>query len=371
MKDALAERLLATVMNWKEEDVARERPDLQAMAAYKYDEYRQFSPGMRFVESFALWLNQFESHEERAIAYDFVKKRLVFCSSAEMYHLVSMAYKDYVRPYLLQKTAIEAGLSRWSVGPAARLEAFAVRERRCLFLGLSDGARMDAFRRLNSNLSHEQVRHSHELSDERVEELLSKLSEGLKVVLSKEPPIELTTFRTLVLLDDFSGSGYSYLRKKKEGEFKGKLAALCSNVRNPDHMLSKLVATDGLEVVVVLYMATEKAAGTIRTLLQEMLVPMKIEFEVFVVFPLSESVTLSPSTAREFGKLIEKYYDDANETPSTKLGGTDLRYGFGACGLPLILNHNTPNNSLALLWAEGTTMKALFQRVSRFKKEKV
>lgn len=51
MKDALAERLLAAVMNWKEEDVARERPDLQAMAAYKYDEYRQFSPGMRFVES--------------------------------------------------------------------------------------------------------------------------------------------------------------------------------------------------------------------------------------------------------------------------------------------------------------------------------
>ena len=38
MKDALAERLLAAVMNWKEEDVARERPDLQAMAAYKYDE---------------------------------------------------------------------------------------------------------------------------------------------------------------------------------------------------------------------------------------------------------------------------------------------------------------------------------------------
>src|SRR5258708_35909123 len=220
MKDALAERLLATVMNWKEEDVARERPDLQAMAAYKYDEYRQFSPGMRFVESLALWLNQFETHEERAVAYDFVKKKLVFCSSAEMYHLVAMAYKDYVRPYLLQKTALEAGLSRWSVETAARLENFAVRERRCLFLGLSDGARMDAFRRLNPNLSTEQVRHSHELSDERVDELLSKLSGALKEAVGKEAPPELATFRTLVLLDDFSGSGYSYLRKK-EGEFKG------------------------------------------------------------------------------------------------------------------------------------------------------
>lgn len=370
MKDALAERLLAAVMNWKEEDVARERPDLQAMAAYKYDEYRQFSPGMRFVESLALWLNQFETQQERAIAYDFVKEKLVFCSSAEMYHLVAMAYKDFVRPYLLQKTAAEAGLSRWSVGPAARLQEFSVRERRCLFLGLSDGARMDAFRRLNPNLSTEQVRHSHELSDERVEVLIKKLGDRLKEILGKEPPTELTTFRTLVLLDDFSGSGYSYLRKEK-GEFDGKLAALCLNVRDPDHILSKLVATDGLEVVVVLYMATEKAAGTIRELLREMLAPMKIDFAVFVVFPLAESVTLSASTSGEFGKLIEKYYDDANETPSTKLGGTDLRYGFGSCGLPLILNHNTPNNSIALLWANGTSMKALFQRVSRFKKEKV
>ena len=117
---------------------------------------------------------------------------------------------------------------------------------------------MDAFRRLNPNLSTEQVRHSHELSDERVDELLNKLGDALKEALGREPPPEVATFRTLVLLDDFSGSGYSYLRKKA-GEFKGKLAVLCSNVRNPEHILSKLVATDGVEVVVVLYMATEKA----------------------------------------------------------------------------------------------------------------
>jgi hypothetical protein len=84
MRDVLAERLLARVMNWKPEDVARERPDLQEMATYKYDEYQQFSPGMRFVESLALWLNQFKSFEERGTAYEFVKKRLVFLSSAEV-----------------------------------------------------------------------------------------------------------------------------------------------------------------------------------------------------------------------------------------------------------------------------------------------
>jgi hypothetical protein len=72
MRDILAERLLARVMEWGIEDVARERPDLQALAAFKYDEYQQFSPGMRFLESLAVWLNQFESREERELAYDFV-----------------------------------------------------------------------------------------------------------------------------------------------------------------------------------------------------------------------------------------------------------------------------------------------------------
>lgn len=370
MKDALAERLLAQVMSWKEEDVARERPDLQAMAAYKYDEYRQFSPGMRFVESLALWLDQFKTQEERGVAYEFVKSRLIFCSSAEMYHLVAMAYKDYVRPYLLQKTAVEAGLGRWAVGSAAKLRDFDVRERRCLFLGMSDGARMDAFRRLNPNLSNEQVRHSHELSDERVGDLLKKLSDALEVVLGKKPEDHLVTFRTLVLLDDFSGSGYTYLRKSKD-QFEGKLATLCSNVRNSENKLSELVTKDGLEVVVVLYMATERAAVSIRELLKEMLDPMKIESSVFVVFPIAESIALTASNSGAFGELIKVYYDDSNETPSTKLGKTDLRFGFGGCGLPLVLHHNTPNNSISLLWAGGSSTRPLFQRVSRFKKERV
>ena len=65
MRDQLAERLLARVMAWSPEDVARERPVLQAMAAYKYDEYQQFSPGMRFVESLALTLSRLKRLPKR------------------------------------------------------------------------------------------------------------------------------------------------------------------------------------------------------------------------------------------------------------------------------------------------------------------
>ena len=56
MRDILAEKLLVRVMNWNEEEVSRERPFLQAMATFKYDEYQQFAPGMKFIESLAMWL---------------------------------------------------------------------------------------------------------------------------------------------------------------------------------------------------------------------------------------------------------------------------------------------------------------------------
>lgn len=370
MKDALAERLLAEVMSWSPQDVARERPDLQAMAEYKYDEYRQFSPGMRFVESLASWLDQFETLAERQVAYEFIKKKMIYCSSAEMYHLVAMAYEDWVKPYLLRKTAVEAGLSPWQVGSIAKTRAFAIRQRRCLFLGLSDGARIDAFRRQNPFLSHEQIRHSHEIPDERATELLKKLEEGLEAIPDGKPSKEELTFRTLVLLDDFSGSGFSYLRKEKD-VWKGKLAKVYEGLIDQKHDYSKLVTLPNLEFIVVLYMATEKAVATIKSALEEVWKPLGVESEVFVVFPLSEGVSLTSQSAGAMDGLIQKYYDDENKTPSTDLGGTDLRYGFGACGLPLILSHNTPNNSIGLLWADGSKMRALFQRVSRHKKERV
>src|ERR1700730_2310167 len=109
MKDATAEKLLAHLLQWGPQDVARERPVLQAMASYKYDEYQQFSAGMRFVESLARWLDQFKSAEEKQIAYDFVKHKLLFCSSREMNHLVGVAYPDHIRPFLLRRTAASLG----------------------------------------------------------------------------------------------------------------------------------------------------------------------------------------------------------------------------------------------------------------------
>jgi len=210
MRDALAERLLVRVMKWTAEDVAREWPRLQAIATYKYDEYQKYAPGMRFIESFALWLNQFTSDDHKRTAYDFVMNKLIFCSSAEMNHLVSVAYPDHIRPLLLQSTAMDLGIEPWRVGRVAGSLDFKVRQRRCLFLGLSDGARTDQFRRANQeNLSHEQIYQTYEIASDRVDSLRKKLCSDLARLLGEDVPAHLRTCRTIVLLDDFSASGMS------------------------------------------------------------------------------------------------------------------------------------------------------------------
>src|SRR5262245_2298245 len=105
MRDELAEGLLAKVMGWSDEEKAKERPILQDLARYKYDEYQQYAPGRRFIESLALWLRQFATNAERRIAYDFVRKRVCFISSAEMRHLVELAFPVVIRPLLIEKAA--------------------------------------------------------------------------------------------------------------------------------------------------------------------------------------------------------------------------------------------------------------------------
>ena len=78
-----------------------------------------------------------------------------------------------------------------------------------------------------------------------------------------------------------------------------------------------------------------------------------------------------------FIALTRAYYDPAIRTSHTDVGGVDdLGLGYGGCALPLVLEHNTPNNSVALLWAEteggmrdgglqAPSMRPLFRRRQR------
>lgn len=367
MKDALAEKLLAHVMQWGPEQVARERPYLQAMAAYKYDEYQQFSPGMRFVESLARWLSQFRSATERQVAFEFVKSRLLFVSAAEMNHLAETAYPDCVRPILLRRAADAIPASRFHVGRIAASPEFRRVQRQCLFLGLSDGARIDVFRRANRELSTEQIVLTHELAATRVGDLLEALAKDLGG--AAEETVGGPRFRTIVLIDDFSASGTSYyaLKPKADGTLSGKIAKFRRRLLHASDPLAGLVDTSDLHVIVLLYVATEHAQRYLTDRSREVWGDVACGVEVVQLVP--EHVRLTPDKEDPLAGIIRDYYDPSVFDEHLEKGGTkDARYGYAAGGLPLVLHHNTPNNSIALLWSyEGRAVCGLFPRVQRHK----
>jgi len=45
--------------------------------------------------------------------------------------------------------------------------------------------------------------------------------------------------------------------------------------------------------------------------------------------------------------LCENHYSEEFEDEHTG----SIEFGYDACGLPLVLHHNTPNNSIYLLWS--------------------
>lgn len=367
MKDALAEKLLAHILEWTPEDVARERPILQAMAAFKYDGYEQFSPGMRFVESLARWLSQFDS-ADRLAAYNFVKTRLVYCSPEEMTHLVETAYADHIRPFLLQKVAQEQTLNPHHVGAIAETEAFRIRQRQCLFLGLSDGARIDAFRRANRDLDHEQIWQTHELSTPRVKELVEKLTFQVRKIRNANGDTQYR-FRTIVLLDDFSASGSSYYMPKPDGTIGGKVAKFFNALMDDREDLAALVAEDDFDVFILLYVATEQALEHLQTYSQKLWGDRNVQCVVQAIQHLPPSIRIARDGDDAFRGLVDKYYDHSVFDSHIEKGGApDAKYGYADCGLPVVLHHNSPNNAIALLWSyDDRTVRGLFPRVRRHK----
>jgi len=397
MRDALAERLLAQVMEWTPEDVARERPILQAMAAFKYDEYQQFSPGMRFVESLALWLGQFANNQERQIAYDFIKNRLVFLSDGELSHLVSVAYQDFIRPMLIKHTSAKLAIPDRLIAKIVKSVEFRALRRQCLFLGLSDGARIDAFRRGNADLTHEQIWHTYEFTPEKAKDMQDELKNDIEDISGESLNTSDIKFRKVFLLDDFSGSGMSCLRRKNgedrfsgiiakfykqiilrclrrknDGDrFSGKIAKFYKQIMLKGSGLSNLIDIEDLYIGVVIYVATDKARLHLEKMLRELLNGQNIEWGIHVVQTLDGSFSLRDSSDSDFLRLTDVYYDSDVEDEHTRKGGSDVKRGFAGCSLPLVLTHNTPNNSVFLLWAnpESYKIRGLFPRISRHRSE--
>lgn len=360
MNRGLALRLLERVMDWDDATIRRESEWLDLMCRAKYDSYRAFQAGIRFVESLADWLQQFK-REDRQIAYDYVRQNLVFISVQEIQHLVARFYPEVVAPILTAAVAGELGVAPWLVWKHPSAETnFADKLRRTLFLGLSDGARMDTLRRLNERLiSNEQIALAPHVSESKWQ----SMSKELKKVQGPD-----AQFDQIFLIDDFVGSGTTLLRKREAG-WEGKLQKFWTDHNN---LVGTLISPQW-SVWVHHYIASSQAVDAIEQNQASAAKEKGKEWYPHVGFTyglrLPGELRLAESSP--VWPLTLNYYDAAIETASMKEGGEHAMQGFAKCGLPLILEHNTPNNSTSLLWAETAggdkahSMRALFRRRNR------
>lgn len=361
MRTALAERLLIEIMGWDTTRIREERPLIQALSSFKYNEYQQFSIGTRFTESLVKWLEQFETLQEKEDAYKFLKERLIFISNDQMLHLVSTTFSDKINPFLISKAASVLDISPYLKNQIVNSAEYNKVIRTSLFIGLSDGSRIDQLRR-HCGLDNEQVIPTYQINEDKVTDMLGELQ--------KKYPGEKYT--TVFLVDDFTASGTSYFRVESGVNRKGKIFKTLRDIFTPevkDSHLDKLIATDTMiDIRIIFYIATEEAVAK----LNDEILKWKEEnrfnfnFKIEVIQMIEDDLKISRERDKAFYDLSEKYISsDIVDEHFQKAKHKKYFLGYNECALPLILVHNTPNNSLPLLWWTSKGSTALFPRVTR------
>ncbi len=360
MKYELAESILKEVMvNWKEDRVAEELNDIQVIAEIKYDDYQQYTYGMRYVESLGLWLRQF-APEDRETAYRFVKAKLIYISDAEMLHLVECSYTLKMKEYLLNDAKDFCKKAKIN-NVEEKKHIYNKLRRQSLFLGLSDGAHIDFFRRRNSQLSNEQVFVHYDFSEEKASDMLKELRKDLG-----DENIKFTSF---FLIDDFSASGKSYIRRDKKG-WHGKIHKFFEQLEKV------LYNTDNIKIHLLTYVSTEKALQYMRDNVREYFTNKNVTNVTFTIDTIQLVTPLDMDSEAELNQLLKKNYDErirsgkkSFEDKHFEVGEGKVPYwGFADCALPVVLFHNTPNDSFPVLWYSwGDSVNALFPRVTRHK----
>ncbi len=361
-------------MKWPNDGTAtREYEWLRLMAATKYDGYSDFRAGSRFIENLAVWLKQFEP-TDRQYAYDFIKNRLVYISGAEMQRIIEAFVPEIVTPYLRRLAAERVGIAPHEVwGNKDGVKTFRQLLRRSIFVGLSDGARIDLLRRANAHLlSQEQIVPMMNVDKKKWEDLGNKLQsvEGTDA-----------RFDHVYLIDDFTASGTTFIRQVGD-EWKGKLKKFNDLVREARKVAEEAGTLFPISKDYTIHIHHYVSTTQAKEALHERIGAANEDWQErdYNGINSSEGMLLPPTFKLCSGndgpilELCEKYYDPELYTHLQKhcdeTGQKDMKLGYANCALPLVLEHNTPNNSIPLLWAEttseqGHSMRPLFRRRDR------
>jgi hypothetical protein len=340
-------------MDWDTTQVRHQLGELQTLAGIKYDEYGNFGPGAKFIESLAGWLNQFPMGR-RQLALDFVLDELVFISETQMTHLISLVPTEVIASELRARVAESTGIPAYRIHAMEEHPDYKRLRRASLIIGASDGARLDQLRRA-SRLSHEQFLQGPAATPDQIKPLAKELAKQLDKSGAEHAP-----FQHVFFVDDFSGSGRTLIRDTDKG-VKGKLLRLHEDLAK--------AAEDGyvkpdVAGTIVLYCASEQAELHVQSNLD------KAGLDGWIVratqtFPNALRVS---DTNSEMVALSQDHYDPATEDQH-KEGPVPI--GYSDCALPLVLAHNTPNNSICPLWMDtrdkpdSKKRKALFPRYER------
>jgi len=419
VKRDLALRLLQSILPGLIDEgvVANLFRELQFLADYKYNKYEMYHPGRLFLENLSLWLQQF-NEEDRNTALDFLRKELIFISRQEFQQLAGVLYHDVIKRRQLDVAAAMGRYSQNKVRAIRESPEFRKVTRASLYVAMSDGARIDYIRRHNLEISNEQVLPYYDTSPEKVNQFLKDLRTGLR-----DPR---ATFRCLFLIDDFCGSGRTLLRevvishlgsscelpaipplwrsrlrfneenneiellyegeisdlewqallKMGSGEgYVSAINALVEKSKTRDTVLKgalfKAASGDLAKVLdpnAAVYFCPLLATEHARERLTPLLSRLPGRFSQTRILPaavINSDVEITSATT-PIGALCEKYYSDDFGDHHTGC----VKFGFDNCGLPLILHHNTPNNSIYLLWArKREDFNPLFVRYERHGRE--
>ena len=371
-----AKQFLVQLMDWDELEATKRLQEMDLMSDIKYDSYDQFMPGIKFVGNFYLWLSQFKNLQERQLMYEFVRKYIIYINSNQVSYLIDLLYNTKVIPLIRSKVVDDfnakgAKISKFNYKQLDNSAVFRSHKRKTLFIGLSDGSHIDIIRR-NSYLDNDQVLTNYYPDDNKIEGLAKDLA------FSKEVEHDaVKKFESIVLIDDFTASGSSFIRKKADGSFGGKLPTFFETIEKNQKF--KDLFTERFEIHLYFLIATNNSLGHIRNLLSEyMAAHDNLTVEVDCVHLLGEDAKFTNHTEPEAAAMMNiisnpLYVNEPALTDAYKEsypeGNNDYHLGYKQCALTVVLNHNTPNNSLPIIWQPGRggndRLYPLFYRITR------
>lgn len=374
MRFNLAKQFLVQLMGWDEIEATKRFQEMDLMSDIKYDSYDQFMPGIKFVGNFYLWLSQFKNLQERKLMYDFVSKYIIYINSNQVSHLIDLLYNTKVIPLIRSKVVDDFKTRGEKVNKYnhCRLDnspEFKSHKRKTLFIGLSDGSHVDIIRR-NSYLDNDQVLTNYYPDDNKIENLAKDLEgcEEVKNDVTKK-------FESIVLIDDFTASGSSFIRRKADGTFGGKLPTFFQTIE--DNQKFKDLFTEGFEIHLYFLIATKNSMNHINGLLRDFMQEhQNLKVDVDCIHLLGDDAKFTnhrDQEAKDMLAIIENYVNEPALTDAYKesypAGDTRYHLGYKQCALTVVLNHNTPNNSLPIIWQPGrmdeNRLYPLFYRITR------